>query len=236
MIVKTTSLALNTGIACLSPNDLITFLKSNFNILTYPTLFKGLENSNTIVNQVIFRAAINCKQENKEFIISAEFAYKKANGIALNRRKRFVRRIWKKTPLFAMSFIKERYKDYTEDQLLSDLLINKKYKKRPKFKKRPSSFGLRVSQIQKLAGLLRFSDVLEVERNTICNKIVGYENSLKHKLPILLTVRYDNETMVYQFPWNETETKIKTFVSLTKKFSSFKELDEGFKNKFSYGI
>jgi len=235
MQVETTDLTIVQGIAYLSASDLITYLKQNNSITSYSILFKGLENSNTIINEVIFRNAILCKQDNQIFDLSNKVAQRKADNIALNRRKKFVRRTWKKTPLFAISLIRKRYKDYTEDLLIKDLTINKKNRKKEKFKRRPSSFGLRISQIQKLSSSLKFSDLTESERNTICNKIAGFANGLKLKKPICLTVRYNGETLEYKFLWNETEFKIKSFVALTKTCSSFEELDKSWNDRLSCG-
>eukprot|EP01012_Entosiphon_sulcatum_P015538 TRINITY_DN20491_c0_g1_i1.p1 TRINITY_DN20491_c0_g1~~TRINITY_DN20491_c0_g1_i1.p1 ORF type:complete len:237 (-),score=29.62 TRINITY_DN20491_c0_g1_i1:658-1368(-) len=235
METLTEKITSNTGLSSLSSANLITFLSHNFHTITYKSLFNGLETATTVVNQVIYRTAILNKETKSEFFLTIDIAEKKAKTILLNRRKRFVRRVWKKYPLFAIELIKERYFDYTEDLLIPDLTISKRATKKVKFKKNISSFGLRISQIQKLAGLLKFKDTSEQERNTICNKIVGYSNALKLKTPILLTVRYAGEAREYSFKWNETEDKIKTFVALTKTNQSFSALDLDWSTRFTYG-
>lgn len=213
--------------------ELLHYLSNNLNSVTYSELFDVLASKNSLIYSVIFREALKSKEKKTQFNLTVEKAESRAVSMANNRRKRFVRRIYRKHPLFALEFIRERYPLYSENDLSSDLLRATSRAKKMKRVKSPSQFGLRVSQIFKLTTQLKFKDVSELERNTICNKIVGYQNGLKLKAPILLRVKYKGERREYNFAWNETENKIKQFVSLSNKCVNFEELDNEW-SKASY--
>lgn len=235
MIISNSEIISTPGPYSLSSGSLLSYIHANIHTITYKTLFKWLEQATTVVNQVIIRTAISSKDGKKDFVLTIEMAERKAQYIVDNRRKRFVRRVWKKYPLFALQLIKERYVDYSEELLIKDLYVQSKKNKKEKFKKNIASFGLRISQIQKLSWLLKSSDTSEKERNTICNKIAGYMNGLKLKAPIVLTVNYSGILKEYNFKWNDTESRIKTFLQLTKEHKTFEALDSAWNNRFSYG-
>lgn len=206
--------------------ELLQYLTNNLNTVSYTDLFNGLATESSLIYSVIFREAIRSKDKKQSFSLTVEKAERKAISMANNRRKRFVRRIYKKHPLFALEFIRERYPFYTNHDLDIDLKVKVSRVKKIKKTKFTSQFGLRASQIFKLSTKLKFKDLSEKERHKICNQIVGYQNGLKLKTPILLGVKYNSEVREYNFPWNETESKIKQFVMISKRCVSFEELDK----------
>jgi hypothetical protein len=126
-------------------------------------------------------------------------------------RKNFVRRIYRRNPLFALEEIRTRYADYVEEQLTLDLQIKKKIAKP---KKQKPVLDLRRCQLEKLAAELRHEDLPPVEYNTICNRIVLLQNAHDLRLAIPLTVKLQGETLVYDFNWKTRERVVKDFAAL----------------------
>ena len=219
----------------MSPEALLPFLSENLSGLAFSRLFGAFKTHHLILGQTILRMAIHCKERGISFNVSLEAAKRRCFAIENNRRRKFVRRMVKAAPLFALQLIRERYPNYKESEMATDLKLAKNYKKHEKFVKRPSQMGLRISQICKLGNELRFTDPSSAEYNRYCNLIAGYHNGLKNKLPIQLTVSYAGIFHVYTFPWNDTELRIKAFVALTKRVNSFDELDKQLAENSRYG-
>jgi len=219
----------------LIPADLIALLAKDLLVIPYEQLFNAFKHSEALLCQTIFRLAIHRKNAGLPFDISLGFAQHKCRIIETNRRKKFVRRAVKSAPLFALSLIRERYPDYVESMIAADLKLSKGYKRREKFVKRPSDMGLRICQIQKLSWKLRYTDPQSKEYNRYCNQIAGYMNGLKTKSPIIIEVNYNKVKMEYTFPWNATENKIKSFVALANKLTSFEELNQELDQQNRYG-
>jgi hypothetical protein len=210
----------------LTGEQIIQLLTLELNQISYSSLFELIKQRDDLLKVIIARYAIKCKEDNLPFLLTIEKAQRKVSITVNNRRKKFVRRAWKSEPLFALEVIKVKYPDYTESMLLNDLKLNKPYKRREKFVKRPSHFGLRISQIKKLKGLLKVTDPTSREYNKYCNQIVGYMTGLKLKTPIILRVKYNGEIYEYEFPWYTWEFKIKSFIALSKTVNSVEELNE----------
>jgi len=125
-------------------------------------------------------------------------------------RKNFVRRVYKKNKLFALEEIGSRYPGYDETMLLNDL---KQKKGRKKDKKTKPVLDLRRSQLAKLAFRLKTTSD-ENEYHATCCRMVMLQNAHNHRLPIPLTVRLQDETLVYSFDWKTREQVVKSFVEL----------------------
>jgi hypothetical protein len=210
----------------LTGEQIIQLFTLNLNQISYSSLFELINQRDNLLKVIIARHAIKCKQDKLPFLLTIDKAQRKVSITVNNRRKKFVRRVWKSEPLFALEVIKVKYPEYTESMLLDDLKLNKSYKRREKFVKRPSHFGLRISQIEKLKGLLKVTDPTSREYNKYCNQIVGYMTGMKLKTPIILPVKYHGEIYEYEFPWYTWEFKIKSFIALSKTVNSVEELDE----------
>lgn len=219
----------------LIPADLISLFAKDLLNIPYGQLFNALKQCETVLCQTIFRLAIQRKNAGLPFDVSLGFAQRRCRIIETNRRKKFVRRTVKSAPLFALSLIRERYPDYVESMIRTDLKLSKRYKRREKFVKRPSDMGLRICQIQKLSWRLQYTDPQSKEYNRYCNQIAGYMNGLKTKSPIIIEVKYNNIKMDYFFPWNATENKIKSFVAMANKLTSFDELNQHLNLQNRYG-
>jgi len=202
---------------------------------SYPELFEVLASPGAPLISIIIRTAIKSKQQAKPFRLSLEQAERRTVAVENNRRKKFASRAWKTQPLFALEVIRQKYPDYTEQMLTADLILVKRKKKREKFIKRTSEFGLRICQIRKLSGMLKLSDPESPEYYKCCNQIAGYMQGLKNRSPISLQVNYSGESLQYDFPWNSRESDIKAFIAITKKVGSFKELDEQWSSYHSSG-
>jgi len=127
------------------------------------------------------------------------------------RKKLFVRRQYKRYPVLALLFIRERYPDYTEDQLLKDIIVKRRPKKRNKKKKAILDF--RRVQMEKYAQRLKQFDKDSREYNQACNMIAILENAHQLKTPIELNVKLNGEKMTYYFHWDTKERRIKEFVA-----------------------
>lgn len=218
-----------------NPADLISLLAKDLFKIPYKQLFNALKFSETVLCQTIFRMAIQQKNAGLPFDITLGFAQRRCRIIETNRRKKFVRRTVKSAPLFALSLIRERYPDYVESMIAADLKLGKGYKRRDKLVKRPSDMGLRICQIRKLNSKLGYADPESKEYNTYCNQIAGYMNGLKTKSPIIIEVKYNKIKMEYAFAWNATESKVKSFVALANKLTSFEDLDQELSKQNRYG-
>jgi hypothetical protein len=153
-------------------------------------------------------------QKESSLQITADLIERKALRSLERTRKNFIRRVFSKNRLFALSEIRTRYPDYSEDMLARDLL-RKPGKK--KAKKRKQVKDLRRSQLEKLAFKLRSPELTVEEYNTTCNRIVLLQNAHDRRLPIPLTVKLQGETLVYFFNWQTREQVVKSFVELANK-------------------
>ncbi|TCC98801.1 hypothetical protein [Pedobacter hiemivivus] len=214
---------------------LIQLFTATLEKFSYPELFAVLVSPETPLISTIIRTAIKSKQNAEPFRLSLEQAERRTVILLNNRRKKFARRTWKTQPLFALEVIRQKYPHYTEEILTADLILVKPRKRREKFVKRTSEFGLRICQIRKLSGIMKLSDPESPKYYKCCNQIAGYMQGLKNRSPISLQVNYSGESFQYDFPWNSRESDIKAFIAITKKVGSFKELDEQWSSYHSSG-
>jgi uncharacterized LabA/DUF88 family protein len=151
--------------------------------------------------------------ENKKGIVDEAKIKRKVLVSEERSRRNFVRRVYAKNKLFAMEEIRQRYQQYSAEQLQVDLHIRKSKIKR---KKQKLLLDLRRCQLQKLASKLR-NDLSETEYQQLCNRIVLLQNAHDLRLPIPLTVKMQGETLVYDFDWRTREGVVKNFVALANK-------------------
>lgn len=126
------------------------------------------------------------------------------------RRKLHARRVFNKNPMFAIEEISVRYPGYCEDLLLSDIKLKSKSKKTKKKKK--SIWDFRRRQLDKYAGLLKYTDRDSKEYHDICIKMVMLEEANRAKSDIALFVKLGDEKIVYSFAWTTKESHIKDFI------------------------
>jgi len=149
--------------------------------------------------------------KDKSHVITTENIAKKALQSQERTRKNFVRRVFKQNKLFAMEEIKVRYPDYAEWQLLLDL--HRKPGK-PKERKRKPVLDLRRCQLEKLSEKLKAVKDDEREYHAVCQRMAILAEAHRNRLPIPLTVKLQEETLVYYFHWKIRETVVKSFVIL----------------------
>jgi len=125
------------------------------------------------------------------------------------RRRNFVRRIFGKNPLFAILEIRDRYPDYTEEELAIDLKRKSQPVKRDKSK---TPRDLRRCQLRKLAENLKYEDD-EQNYHRLCNRIVLLENAHRDHADIPLLVNLEQIAKAYYFHWLTSEIEIKRFVA-----------------------
>jgi hypothetical protein len=143
--------------------------------------------------------------------ITAESVEKKVLQSQERTRKNFVRRVFKQNKLFAMEEIKVRYPDYEEWQLLLDL--HRKPGKPKKHKHKPV-LDLRRCQLEKLSEKLKIVKNDEKEYHAVCQRIAILAEAHRNRLPIPITVKLQDEVLVYYFHWKIRETVVKSFVML----------------------
>lgn len=143
-------------------------------------------------------------------VITPELIDKKVLGSQERTRKNFIRRIYQKNKLFALPEIQTRYPGYTEVMLLNDL---KQKSSKPKKVKHQPILDLRRSQLEKLAFKLKWTDD-DAEYNAICCKMVMLQHAHDRRLPIPLTVKLQDEILVYAFDWKTNERTVKSFVAM----------------------
>ena len=144
--------------------------------------------------------------------------------IETNRRKRFVRRCYKKSPLWVIEYVRERYQYYEPAMLIDDLRI--RYKRKNKFEKHtrwPEDF--RSCQIRKYVTRMESSDRESVEYHKACIMISRLNEAHIKRKDIYLTIRINNQSIRYGFKWNSTEKFIKHVASLNLVSSTFEEFE-----------
>ncbi|MEJ6982435.1 hypothetical protein WG906_18360 [Pedobacter sp. P351] len=196
--------------------DLITEFQYNLSKYSYVDLFSLLKDEETdLIFLTVIRAAIRAKEKKSTFTLTLEAAEKKAAQVRVNRRKRFVRRIYNRTPLFAIQYIRERYPDYRHEDLAFDLLLKKK--PGSSFKSKPSKNDFRSSQLQKLKDLIKYEDPQSLIYHKACTTIALMLQAQKRKECITLTVRLGGELKGYYFKWNTLERVIKSFHAMANQ-------------------
>jgi len=149
--------------------------------------------------------------KDKSPTIAIESIERKALQSQERTRKNFVRRVFKQNKLFAMEEIKVRYPDYEEWQLLLDL--HRKPGK-PKKQKNKPVLDLRRCQLEKLSEKLKTVIDDEREYHAVCQRMAILAEAHRNRLPIPLTVKLQEEVLVYYFHWKIRETVVKSFVML----------------------
>jgi hypothetical protein len=149
--------------------------------------------------------------ESKRLTITASGIERKVFVSQERTRKNFVRRVFKKNPLFAVEEIQTRYPEYNERMLYYDL---KRKKAKSNRKKSKPIVDLRRCQLEKLARKLSLEDLSEQDYQSTCFRIVMLQNAHDLRLPIPLTVTLNKKTLVYSFNWRTRERVVKSFVDL----------------------
>ena len=121
----------------------------------------------------------------------------------------FVRRIFKKTPLFAIQYIRERYPFYKESDLIDDL---KRRVSKQTFKPvKAAKENFRISQLRKWKEVLKYESPNSNTYHKACTTIALMSQALIRKEKITLTVKLEGKTVQYYFQWNTLERVIKQF-------------------------
>lgn len=146
-------------------------------------------------------------------------------------RKNFVRRIYHKNKLFALTEIHLRYPGYTEAMLIADLTLKSRSVKK---KKHQPVTDLRRCQLEKLAVRLRSGALDEQEYHQVCCRMVMLQNAHDSRLPIPFAITFNKETLVYSFGWRTRENVVKAFVTLANtKGMNHEELGKKYKEMVS---
>ncbi|QJD95985.1 hypothetical protein HH214_08890 [Mucilaginibacter robiniae] len=136
---------------------------------------------------------------------------RRAVQVQARTRRNFVRRIWKQSPLFALSEIQVRYPGYTAAQLEADV---KRNKQATQFSRSKPVMDLRRCQLVKLAEQLNSGCLPEEAYHRVCCRIALLQSAHQQRLPVRLSVKLEQESRVYGFAWQIRETVVKSFVKL----------------------
>ena len=159
-------------------------------------------------------------------VLTVQLIEHKAAVSQQRSRRNFARRTFARNPLFALLEIRERYPEYTEEQLAADLKRKSIPVKKDKSK---TPRDLRRCQLSKLAGNLKYEQDTK-SYHDLCNRIVMLENAHKLRLDIPLAVSLDGLRKAYYFHWLTPEAEVKAFVNAANtKGASHDVLTQKFK-------
>jgi hypothetical protein len=141
-----------------------------------------------------------------------------------NKRKRFIRRCYKKSPLWAVELAKTVYPNYNASMLENDLRIKyRRKKKHEKFKRLPEDF--RSCQIKKYIGMMESSEVESKEYHRACIMISRLTEAHNKRKDIYLTICIGREKVRYGFHWSSSEKFIKAVADLASECTSFEDFE-----------
>lgn len=136
---------------------------------------------------------------------------------------RFIRRQIRKQPLIAFLLIRERYPDFTREEMDQAILKCKPLKPRKKHREKR---GFRDRQLHKLCLELKRYDEDSREYGQLVSRISAMKQALDEKRDIRLTISYKGESRGYFFKWNSSEDYIKRIAALANQCSSFEEFEQ----------
>jgi len=183
-----------------SLEQLLEDLKNNK--YSYPSLFNALDSERKGFNRkgvciAISRVLIGSENLEIKSILSA------VQRVETRRRKRIVRKIYKRTTIWALDEIRKFYPDYTFDMLRGDLLEKRKKKAVPKLNFRINQQATIIKELAKI------SDVNSKEYHSLCNRFAWHQNNMNK--PIKLIITKEGEGYEFSFPSTTKEETIKIF-------------------------
>lgn len=141
------------------------------------------------------------------------------------RRKRFVKRILKRVPLYAMEEIRRRYPDYDEYMLRDDTKTRDPVTKSHRHKKKKADDDFRSRQLAKYAELLKQSDEGSKDYHKACTQIALLTQNHNEKRQIHIVVKKNGDVRGFNFNWQTREVYIKKFIQLAnEKTSTWEDL------------
>ena len=207
--MNTHTLESNIQVSTYRQQDLLDEFKNNLERFSFKDLFNLLDQHEDLLTLVIIRSAIRAKEKGHSFELTMEAASRKVATMINTRRKLFVRRIFKKTPLFAIQFIRERYPFYKESDLIDDL--KRRVSKQTVKPVKTAKENFRTSQLRKWKEVLKYENPDSSTYHKACTTIALMSQALIRKERITLTVKLEGKAVQYYFHWNTLERVIKQF-------------------------
>lgn len=138
-------------------------------------------------------------------------------------RKRYVRQCYKRTPLFAVQMVQEKFGvAYDHDWMQKDLVLKRKVK----FSKTKQKRDFRWLQMEKIVQKFSFVDIDSSEYNRLVHQFCNYLESWKKKECIKLWFPKKEGTICVGLYWKTSEREVKEIARIAAESKNQEEFDQ----------